>query len=175
MILKTFRGKLPKVSEQAYVSENVVLTGDIEIAEDANIWFGVVMRGDINSIRIGKGTNVQDLTMVHADANCPTKLGDNVTIGHSCIIHGCVIEDNVLIGMDSTVMNGAVVGKNSIVGAGSLVTEGKQFPSGVLVMGRPAKVVRELSEEEIAGITKAAQGYVANSKAYLEERAKENK
>lgn len=174
MILKTFKGKLPKVSDEAYVADNAVLTGDIEIAEDANVWFGVVMRGDINSIRIGRGTNVQDLTMVHADSNCPTRLGEDVTIGHSCIIHGCIIEDNVLIGMDSTVMNGAVIGKNTIVGAGSLVTEGKVFPSGVLVMGRPAKVVRELSEEEIAGIKKSAEGYVANSKAYIEERKDEN-
>lgn len=170
MLLKTFRGKLPAVSKDAYVADNVVLTGDIEIAEDANIWFGVVMRGDVNSIRIGKGTNVQDLTMVHADSNCPTELGDHVTIGHTCIIHGCIIHDNVLVGMGSTVMNGAVIGKNSMIGAGSLVTEGKQIPEGVLAMGRPAKVIRELTQEEIASLQKAVQGYVATSKVYLEEQ-----
>lgn len=172
MLLKTFKGKLPKVSDKAYIADNVVLTGDIEIAEDANVWFGVVMRGDVNSIRIGKGTNVQDLTMVHADSNSPTRLGDHVTIGHCCIIHGCIIEDNVLVGMGSTVMNGAVVGKNSIIGAGSLVTEGKEIPSGVLAIGRPAKVIRELTEEEIASLQKAADGYVATSKVYLEEQKK---
>ncbi|MDO5061979.1 MAG: gamma carbonic anhydrase family protein [Peptostreptococcaceae bacterium] len=171
-MLKTFKGKLPKVSDKAYIADNVVLTGDIEIAEDANVWFGVVMRGDVNSIRIGKGTNVQDLTMVHADSNSPTRLGDHVTIGHCCIIHGCIIEDNVLVGMGSTVMNGAVVGKNSIIGAGSLVTEGKEIPSGVLAIGRPAKVIRELTEEEIASLQKAADGYVATSKVYLEEQKK---
>lgn len=172
MLLKTFKGKLPKISEKAYIADNAVLTGDVEIAEDANVWFGVVMRGDVNSIRIGKGTNVQDLTMVHADSNCPTKLGDHVTIGHCCIIHGCIIEDNVLVGMGSTVMNGAVVGKNSIIGAGSLVTEGKEIPSGVLAIGRPAKVIRELTQEEITSLQKAADGYVATSKVYLEEQNK---
>lgn len=175
MILKKYDGKLPKVSDEAYVADNAVLTGDIEIADDANIWFGAVMRGDINSIRVGKGTNIQDLTMVHADIGCPTELGDYVTIGHSCIIHGCVIEDRVLVGMGSTVMNGAVIGKNSIIGAGSLVTEGKQIPSGVLVMGRPAKVIRELTEEEIGKLQEAADHYVQTSKVYLQERKNENR
>ena len=166
MILKEFKGKTPKVSEKAYIADNAALTGDIEIADDANIWFGVTMRGDMSSIRVGKNTNIQDNAVVHVDTNTPTTIGDNVTIGHLCLIHGCTIKDSVLVGMTSTIMNNAVINKNTIIGAGSLVTEGKEFPEGVLLMGRPAKVVRELTEAEIAGLQKSADGYVEKSKVY---------
>lgn len=166
MLVKAYKGILPKVSPKAYVAENVAITGDIEIADDVNIWFGVAMRGDMSYIRVGKKTNIQDNAVIHVDTNIPTTIGENVTIGHLCLIHGCVIEDNVLVGMTSTVMNNAVIRKNTIVGAGSLVTEGKEFPEGVLIMGRPAKVIRELTEEEIAGIQENADLYVAKSKVY---------
>lgn len=170
MLVKSFHQIMPKLAESAYIADNVVLTGDVEIGEDSNVWFGVVMRGDMASIRIGKNTNIQDLTMVHVDTGIGTVVGDNVTVGHMCIIHGCKIGNNVLVGMGSTVMNNVVVGENTIIGAGSLVTEGKQVPSGVLMMGRPAKVVRELTQEEIAGIQKSADGYVAKSKVYIAEK-----
>lgn len=166
MILKEFKGIKPKVSEDAYIADNAVLTGDIEIAADANIWFGVTMRGDMSSIKVGKRTNIQDNSVVHVDTDTPTNIGDDVTIGHLCLIHGCTIKDHVLVGMTSTVMNNAVINKNTIIGAGSLVTEGKEFPEGVLVMGRPAKVIRELTAEEIASLQASADGYVEKSKVY---------
>lgn len=166
MIIKEYKGKYPQISQDAYVADNAVITGDALVGADTSIWFGVVVRGDYNSIEIGRNTNIQDLTLVHSDTDCPTRIGDNVTVGHTCIIHGCTIGDNVLIGMGSTVMNGVRIGENSIVGAGSLVTEGKEFSSGVLIMGRPAKVVRELTEEEIASISKSAQVYHGISKEY---------
>lgn len=166
MILKEFKGKLPQVSPDAYVAENVVMTGDITVAPDANLWFGVVMRGDMSTITVGAGTNIQDNAVVHVDTDTPTSIGENVTIGHLCLIHGCTIKDNVLVGMTSTIMNRAVINKNTIIGAGSLVTEGKEFPEGVLIMGRPAKVVRELTEAEIAGIQASAKGYIEKSKVY---------
>lgn len=167
MVIRKYKGKLPIVAESTFVAENAAITGDVVIGENSSIWYSVVIRGDYNLIRIGNHTNIQDLTMVHADFDEETHIGDYVTIGHTCIIHGCVIEDNVLIGMGSIVMNGAKIGKNSIVGAGSLVTEGKEFPSGVLVMGRPAKVVRELTQEEIASITQSARNYQGIAANYL--------
>lgn len=166
MILVPYKNTLPKVSEKAYVSENVVLTGDVEIKDDANIWYGVAMRGDINYIKIGSRSNVQDLSVVHVGYSEPVEVGDDVTVGHACIIHGCKIGNNVLVGMGSTIMNGAIVGDNCIIGAGSLVTEGKEIPSGVLAMGRPAKVIRELTPEEIKKIKISADKYVATSKNY---------
>lgn len=168
MLMKEYQGMLPKVDDTAYIADNVVLTGDIEIAADANLWFGVVMRGDMNTIRIGKNTNIQDNSVVHVDTGYVTHIGDNVTIGHLCLIHGCIIKDNVLVGMNSTIMNGAVINKNTIIGAGSLVTEGKEFPEGVLLMGRPAKVIRELTEEEINSIQQSVDMYVSKSKVYKE-------
>ena len=169
MIIRKYKDKLPVVAESAFVAENVALTGDVVIGEKSSIWYEVVVRGDYNVIRIEKNTNVQDLTMVHADFHEETHIGDNVTIGHTCIIHGCIIEDNVLVGMGSTVMNGVKIGKNTIIGAGSLITEGKEIPSGVLAVGRPAKVVRELTEEEIAGIRQSAENYRGIADNYLIE------
>lgn len=166
MKLIEFKDMLPKVDKSAYVADDVILTGDVEIKEDANIWFGVAMRGDIAPITIGKRSNVQDLSVVHVGYSDPVVVGDDVTIGHACIIHGCKIGNNVLVGMGTTLMNGVVVGDNTIIGAGSLVTEGKQIPSGVLAMGRPAKVIRELTEEEIEKIKVSAEKYVNTSKEY---------
>lgn len=166
MLLKEYKGILPKVSTEAYVADNVAITGDIHIGDHTNIWFGVTMRGDMNYVRVGQHTNIQDNSMVHVDTGHPTIIGDYVTIGHMCIIHGCTVEDNVLVGMGSTLMNGCVIRKNTIIGAGSLVTEGKEFPEGVLIVGRPAKVIRELTEEEIKAIKVSAEGYVTESKVY---------
>ncbi len=172
MLLKEFEGIKPKISDKAYIAENVVITGDTIIDDDVNLWFGVVIRGDMSYVRVGKNTNIQDNSVVHVDTDIPTNIGDNVTIGHLCLIHGCTIKDNVLVGMSSTIMNHAVINKNTIIGAGSLVTEGKAFPEGVLIMGRPAKVIRELTEDEITGIQHSADGYVAKSKLYKAGQAK---
>ncbi len=169
MISRKYKGKLPVVGENTFVAENVAMTGDVVVGNNSSVWYSVVIRGDYNRITIGNNTNIQDLTMVHGDFHDETIIGDYVTIGHTCIIHGCVIEDNVLIGMGSTVMNGAKIGKNTILGAGSLVTEGKEIPSGVLAVGRPAKVIRELTEEEIVAITQSAKNYQGIAENYLAE------
>lgn len=162
-----FLGSSPKISEEAFCAPNAVIIGSATILEDASVWFGACVRADNEKIHIGKGTNIQDLTVIHVDDVTPVWIGDYVTVGHSCIIHGATIEDNVLVGMGSVVMDGAKIAKNTIIGAGSLVPMGKEYPSGVLVMGRPAKIVRELTEDEIEGITKSAQGYIEKSKKYM--------
>ena len=148
-MIKEFEGNIPRIDESTYISESVDIIGDVTIEENANIWFGTRLRGDMNKIVIGKNTNIQENTVVHVDKNCPCLIGKDVTIGHGAIIHGCEICDNVLVGMGSIILNNAKIGKNTIIGAGSLITQGKVFPEGVLILGNPAKVVRELSESEI--------------------------
>lgn len=167
ILVMEFLGKRPQISENAFCAFNAVIIGSATVEEDANIWFGACIRADNESIYIGKSTNIQDLTTIHVDDTTPVWIGDFVTVGHGCIIHGATIENNVLVGMGSVVMDGAKIGSNTIIGAGSLVAMGKEIPSGVLVMGRPAKVIRELTEDEILGITKSAEGYVEKSKKYM--------
>ncbi|WP_028830288.1 gamma carbonic anhydrase family protein [Proteocatella sphenisci] len=162
-----FMGNSPNISKNAFCAPNAAIIGSAEISDDASIWFGACIRADNNKIFIGKGTNIQDLTIIHVDDDTPVHIGENVTVGHSCIIHGANIEDNVLVGMGSLIMDRAKVGRDTIIGAGSLIPSGKEIPSGVLVMGRPAKVVRELTQEEILSITKSAVDYAANSKKYI--------
>lgn len=169
MIIK-FDDKEPKMHKSCFIAGSADIIGDVELEENVNIWFGVVLRGDKNYIRIGSGTNVQDNTTVHISGeslnNLPTIIGRNVTIGHNAIIHACTINDNVLIGMGSIILDGAVIGKNTIVGAGTLVPPNKHIPEGVLVIGSPCKVVRELSKEEIQGITDSALDYVKTAEKY---------
>lgn len=162
-----FQGKVPKIHKSAYISENVSVIGDVTIGEDSNIWFGTVIRGDICEINIGYRTNVQDNCTLHVgNEKQPLYIGNNVTIGHNAIVHGCTVEDEVLIGMGAIILNDAHIGKNTIIGAGALVSEGKEIPSGVLCLGVPAKVVRKLTEEEIESIKKSAENYVNLSKKY---------
>ena len=165
-MIKEFEGNIPRIDESTYISESVDIIGDVTIEENANIWFGTRLRGDMNKIVIGKNTNIQENTVVHVDKNCPCLIGKDVTIGHGAIIHGCEICDNVLVGMGSIILNNAKIGKNTIIGAGSLITQGKVFPEGVLILGNPAKVVRELSEAEIESIKNSANNYVKLSKKY---------
>ena len=165
-MIKEFEGNIPRIDESTYISESVDIIGDVTIEENANIWFGTRLRGDMNKIVIGKNTNIQENTVVHVDKNCPCLIGKDVTIGHGAIIHGCEICDNVLVGMGSIILNNAKIGKNTIIGAGSLVTQGKSFPDGVLILGNPAKVVRELTDDEIKNIKKSADNYVNLSKRY---------
>ena len=165
-MIKEFEGNIPRIDESTYISESVDIIGDVTIEENANIWFGTRLRGDMNKIVIGKNTNIQENTVVHVDKNCPCLIGKDVTIGHGDIIHGCEICDNVLVGMGSIILNNAKIGKNTIIGAGSLITQGKVFPEGVLILGNPAKVVRELSEAEIESIKNSANNYVNLSKKY---------
>ncbi len=159
MILK-FKEFYPKIDPKAWIAPSADVIGDVEIGENSSVWFQCVIRSDVNKVRIGKNTNVQDLSMIHTDAHTSTIIGDNVTIGHKVMLHGCKIEDNCLIGMSATVLDDAVIGKGSIVGANSLVTSGKKFPPRSLIMGSPAKVVKQLTEEDEAGLIKHAAHYV---------------
>lgn len=161
-----FNGVAPSINENAYVSESVDIIGDVKVEENVSIWFGARLRADMNKIVIGANSNIQENAVVHVDIESPVIIGENVTIGHSGIIHGCNISNNVLVGMGSIILNNAKISKNSIVGAGALVTQGKEFEEGVLILGNPAKAVRKLSEEEIKSIKRSADNYVALSKKY---------
>ena len=156
----------PRIADTAWVADSAQVIGNVELADDASVWFGVIMRGDNEPMRVGRGSNIQDGSMVHSDPGFPMTLGENVTIGHQVMLHGCTIGDGSLIGIKSVVMNGAKIGRNCLVGAGSLVTEGKEFPDGSMIMGAPAKVVRELTPEQIAGLQRAAAHYVANAQRF---------
>ena len=143
--------------------------GKVELGEDVSIWHGAVLRGDIDSITIGNNSNVQDNCVVHCTKGFPVKIGDNVSVGHGAVVHGCTLEDNVLIGMNATVLNGAHIGKNSIVGAGAVVSEGKEFPENSLILGVPAKLIKELSPEQVQMIQNNADNYVRLSKQYKDD------
>lgn len=172
MILK-FKQWFPKISPTAWVAPSADVIGNVKIGDDTSIWFGTVIRGDVNKIEIGARTSIQDLTMIHvthatpenSEGN-PTIVGNDVTIGHKVMLHGCTIEDGCLVGMSATILDGAVIGEGSIVGAHSLVTANKVFPPHSLIMGSPAKVIRTLSEEEVAGLIKHAASYVEAKNEY---------
>jgi carbonic anhydrase/acetyltransferase-like protein (isoleucine patch superfamily) len=169
-IIRPFGGKAPVVPGSVFVATGAVVLGDVEIGERSSIWFGCVLRGDVNHIRIGARTNVQDLTTIHVTSRThPTIVGDEVTIGHRVVLHGCRIEDRCLVGIGSVVMDGAVIGPESVVGAGALVPPGMVVPPRTLVMGSPAKVKRELSTGEIEALHKSAENYVEYAARYAAE------
>lgn len=149
-----------------FIADTADIYGDVKIGKDSSIWFQAVLRGDCNTITIGENTNIQDGTVIHVDHPSAVAIGDNVTIGHQCIIHGCEIQNGVLIGMGSIVLNDAVIGENSLIGAGSLVTEGTVIPPNMLAFGSPAKVIRPLTTAEIEKNRKNADYYQEESKAY---------
>ena len=165
-MIKSFRDKKPKISELAYISESVDIIGDVMIEDDCSIWFGSRLRGDVNRIYIGKGSNVQENSVIHVENNNEVNIGENVTIGHGAIVHGCTVGENTLIGMGSIILNGAKISKNSIVGAGALVTEKKEFEEGVLIIGSPARAVRKLRDDEIERINESSKHYLELSKKY---------
>lgn len=165
MILK-FKEFYPEIHPTAWIAPSADLIGNIDIGEDSSVWFGCVIRSDVNEVKIGKRTNIQDLSCIHTDTNTKTILGDNVTIGHKVMLHGCKIGDNCLIGMSATILDDAEIGEGSIVGANSLVTSGKKFPPRSLIMGSPAKVVKELSEEEVQKLIDHAGHYVEYKNEY---------
>ncbi|MPL95268.1 Protein YrdA [bioreactor metagenome] len=166
-MIKEFNNKKPIIDKSCYISESVDIIGEVVIEKNVNIWFGTRIRGDMNKIYIGENSNIQENSVVHVDSHCETNIGKNVTIGHGAIIHGCIISENVLVGMGSIILNGAKIGKNTIIGAGSLVPQGKEYEEGVLILGSPAKVIRKLTEDEIKGIERSANNYVELSKKYL--------
>ena len=143
--------------------------GDVELGENVSVWHGAVIRGDTDSITIGDNSNVQDHCVVHCTRGFPVVIGKNVSVGHGAVVHGCRLDDNVLIGMNATVLNGAHISKNSIVGAGAVVSEGKEFPEGSLILGVPAKAVKQLSPEQVQLIQNNADNYVKLSKQYKED------
>ncbi|HEX3013664.1 MAG TPA: gamma carbonic anhydrase family protein [Methanobacterium sp.] len=153
------------VDKSVKAFEGSKIIGNVKIDAESSIWYNAVLRGDIESITIGKYSNIQDNCVVHSSKNFPVKLGDYVTVGHAAVLHGCEIEDNCLIGMNSTVLNGAKVMKNCIVGAGAVVTEGKKFDEGSLILGTPARAVRKLTDEEIENIKDHAVRYAELAKA----------
>lgn len=167
-IIRGYQDKHPKIHQESFIFENTCIIGDVEIQKNCSIWFGSVLRGDINHIFIGEGSNVQDLCTIHVDYNQEgfVKIGKNVTIGHNCIIHACQIQDNVLVGMGSIIMDGAIIGEDSIIGANSLITKNKKFPPRSLILGNPAKFIRELSKEEIESIQISAEHYIKLAKSY---------
>lgn len=154
---------------RVWIAPTAIVTGDVVLKNDVNIWYGAVLRGDIETISIDEGTNIQDNSVLHTDKDCKLIIGKRITVGHSVILHGCSIEDDSLIGMGATILNGAHIGKNSIIGANSLITEGKKIPERSLVMGSPGKVIREVTEEEIKAIHENAKRYIQNSKRYESE------
>nr|WP_315204260.1 gamma carbonic anhydrase family protein [uncultured Albidiferax sp.] len=166
MALYALDGIAPQVAATAWVADSAEVMGDVELGEDSSVWFGVVVRGDNHRIAIGRGSNVQDLSVLHTDVGVPLTIGENVTIGHQVMLHGCTVGDGSLIGIGAVVLNGARIGKNCLVGAGALVTEGKEFPDGCLIIGSPAKVARALTPVQIEGLQRSAQGYVANARRF---------
>ena len=152
-----------------FVAENASVIGSVRLAHETSVWFNCVLRGDNDWIEIGERSNVQDGSVLHTDPGLGLTVGRNVTIGHKVMLHGCTIGDDSLIGIGSTVLNGATVGSNCIVGAHTLITENKSFPGGTLILGAPARVVRELSDDEKAAIARSADVYVANAKRFGNE------
>ena len=153
----------PQVDATAWVADSAEVMGNVVLEADSSVWFNVVIRGDNETIRVGRGSNIQDGSVLHSDHDQPLTVGQNVTVGHQVMLHGCTIGDESLIGIGAVVLNGARIGKNCLVGAGSLVTEGKEFPDGSMIMGSPAKVVRELSPEQIEGLRQSAKHYIENA------------
>lgn len=156
----------PKLADSVWVADSAQVIGDVQLGENVSVWFGAVIRGDTAPIKVGSGTNVQDLSMLHADDGVPLTIGERVTIGHQVTLHGCTVGDESIIGIGAVVLNGAKIGRNCLVGAGALVTEGKEFPDGSMILGSPAKAVKDLSPDQIEGLRNSAAHYVANGRRF---------
>ncbi|OMH40674.1 gamma carbonic anhydrase family protein [Desulfurobacterium indicum] len=171
MIIKPFKGLNPEIGKRVFIAEDAVIIGDVKVGDDSSIWYGTIIRGDVNYIRIGKCTSVQDGTVIHVtNKTAPTIIGNYVTIGHAVKLHGCEIKDNCLIGIGAIILDNVVINENSIVAAGTLVPPRKKFPPNSLIMGFPAKVVRTLSDDEIKELKEHALRYVKYKNEYLKDK-----
>ena len=166
MAVYSLDGKSPRIAASAWVADSALVIGDVELGDDVGIWFGAVLRGDTELLRIGRGSNIQDASVLHADVGQPLIVGQGVTVGHQVMLHGCTIGDGSLIGIGAIVLNGAKIGTNCLVGAGALVTEGKAFADGSMIIGSPAKTVRQLTPEEIGKLRQGASHYIDNARRY---------
>ncbi|MFM2057818.1 MAG: hypothetical protein RLY71_2203 [Pseudomonadota bacterium] len=156
----------PQIHPTAFVADNATVIGKVQLAEDSSVWFGVVVRGDTDHIRIGRGSNIQDNSVLHTDEGIELVIGEDVTVGHQVMLHGCTIGDGALIGIGAIVLNGARIGRGCVVGAGALVTEGKEFPDYSMILGSPAKAVRTLTPEQAERFRHGAGHYVENGRRY---------
>ncbi|VWX62670.1 conserved hypothetical protein [Burkholderiales bacterium 8X] len=172
MALYELDGIAPQLEAGAWVADSAEVIGQVKLGENASVWFGAVLRGDTETITVGRNSNVQDLSVLHADHGSPLSIGENVTIGHQVMLHGCTIGDNSLIGIQSVVLNNARIGRNCIVGAGSVVTEGKEFPDNSLILGSPAKVVRTLDAAAADKLRASGEHYVDNARRFAKELRK---
>ncbi|HEX9005883.1 MAG TPA: gamma carbonic anhydrase family protein [Bacteroidota bacterium] len=166
MPLLPHHGVTPRVDPSAFVADGAMLIGEVTVGRDSSIWFNAVLRGDINSITVGERSNVQDGVVAHVTRQLPVVIGNDVTIGHMAMIHGCTIHDRVLVGMNAVILDHAVIGPEAVVGAGSVVRENFTVPAGVLVAGVPARIVRDLTPQERAGLRQSAENYVAYARSY---------
>lgn len=160
MAIYGLNGDKPELSESTYVANEALVIGKVRLGENSSVWHGAVLRGDNDHIEVGQNVNIQDGAVVHTDEGFPAVIGDNVSVGHQAILHGCRIGRDTLVGMQAVIMNGAVIGEGCIVGAGSVVTEGKVFEDGWLLLGAPAKPIRKTTEKDVAGVRSNAEGYV---------------
>jgi carbonic anhydrase/acetyltransferase-like protein (isoleucine patch superfamily) len=165
-VIYSLEGRVPQLADDVWVAPNATVIGDVHLASGSSVWFGAVLRGDVERLTIGRDTNIQDNAVLHSDPGAPLELGDRVTVGHMVTLHGCHVGDDCLVGIGAVVMNQARIGARSIVGAGALVTEGKAFPEGSLIIGAPARLARPLSGEELARMAGTAQRYVARAQLY---------
>lgn len=168
MAVFAVNGRVPIIGENAWVADNATVVGSVTLGPETSVWFNAVVRGDHDPIYIGRGVNLQEGVLLHTDDGFPLHLEDYVTIGHMAMLHGCTIKEGSLVGINAVVLNGAVVGKNCLIGANTLIPEGKVIPDRSLVVGTPGRVIRELTDEEIAGILKGAQHYIKNAALYRE-------
>jgi carbonic anhydrase/acetyltransferase-like protein (isoleucine patch superfamily) len=160
---------VPQIHETAFVADSARVVGRVELGADVSVWFGAVLRAEAADLRIGRGSNVQDNAVLHVDPGIPLTVGEDVTVGHQAMLHGCTIGDGTLIGIQAVVLNQAQIGRDCVVGAGAVVTEGKAFPDRTLILGAPAKVVRELTPEQVAAFRMAALSYVARGRLYRQQ------
>ena len=167
-MIHSLKGSTPDIDDSCFVAGSATVVGNVRMDRGSSVWFGSVVRGDVAKISLGERTNVQDLSVLHVEESYDLDIGDDVTIGHRAIVHGCTVRDRVLVGMGAIIMNGAVIGEESIVGAGAIVTEGAEIPPRSLVLGMPGKLKREISDDEVASILRNAEHYAERAREYID-------